>query len=97
MTIKVILSTTMLLEEGTWSMIKVSLEVAREFALDAKNFVGHSTVRVLGIEPATSREVCQSYDQALCLKVRGRIDFGKEYSVEEILAIGIDCFLICRC
>ena len=90
----VILSTALLLEEGTFTMEEINLEDAKIFASFAKNFVGHSTVRVLGIEPATSREVCEGYDRALVLKVQGRVEFGKEYTVEEILEIGVRFYLI---
>ena len=91
---KVILSTPLLLETGVFEMQEVSLEFAKDFAKVAKNFVGHSTIRILGIEPSTSREVCNCYEQALVLKVNGRLDFGKEYSVEEIEEIGYKIFLI---
>ena len=93
---KVILSTSMLLETGTWKMTEISLAEARKFAVQAENFVGHSTVRILGIEPRADRAFCTGYDQALVLKVNGRLDFGREYSVEEIEEIGYSIFLIER-
>lgn len=93
---RVILSTPMLLTEGTFSMKEISLEEAKAWVAENNpvNFVGHQTVKVLGLEPATSREACTSYQQALSLKVNGRIEFGKEYSVEDIMSIGVSCFLI---
>lgn len=93
---KVILSAPMLLEEGNFSMKFISIEEAAEFAKDATNFVGHQTVKVLGIEPATSREVCTGFEQALALKVLGRLEFGVEYSAEEIMEIGVQPILITK-
>ena len=92
----VILSTPLLLEVGTFTMEEVSLDEAKAFASIAKNYCGHQTVKILGIEPSTSREVCNTYTQALCLKPIGRLEFGKEYTVEEIQAIGIKYFLITK-
>lgn len=91
---KVILSTPLLLEEGIFKMSKISLEEARNFAKEAKNYVGHSTVKILGIEPSSLRETCTSYDEAIILKINGRLDFGKEYSLEEIEEIGYTIFKI---
>jgi hypothetical protein len=98
MTRNVILSTPMLLEEGAYTMRYISLEEAAEWVKthNPKNYVGHSTVRVLGIEPTADRSVCDGYDQALSLKVMGRTEFGREYTAEEILAIGVTAMLIER-
>ena len=95
---QVILSTPMLLEPGTFRMDVLSLEEARHWVEENNptNFCGHQTVKVLGLEPAQSREVCQGYDQALCLKPNGRLEFGKEYTVDEVLAIGVTPLLIQR-
>ena len=95
---KVILSTALLLEEGVFKLSNISLEEARSWVINNNptNFVGHSTVRVLDIEPATSREVCTSFTEALVLKPLGRLEFGKEYSVEEILNVGIQPQLIVK-
>ena len=93
---KVILSTSMLLETGIWKMTEIGLAEASQFAVEAENFVGHSTVRILGIEPRTDRAFCKGYDQALVLKVNGRLDFGREYSVKEIEKIGYTILLIER-
>jgi hypothetical protein len=91
---KVILSTPLLLEEGVFACRKVGLQEAQEFAADAVNYVQHSTVKVLGLEPATTREACNAYDKALCMKVHGRISPGIEYSVEEILSLGVTFYII---
>ncbi len=91
---KVILSTTMLLGVGRYEMTEVNLDFAKSFAKEAHNYVGHSTVKILGIEPMSTREQCNAYDEALVIKVRGRLEFGREYSVEEIEAIGYDIYHI---
>ena len=94
----VVLSTPLLLTEGTFHAKVISLDEAREWveANAPKNFCGHQTVKVLGLEPAQTREACQGYDEALCLKPNGRLEFGKEYTVEEILEVGVTPFLISR-
>jgi hypothetical protein len=92
--LNVILSTSMLFEEGFFKMERVELSDAKEFAKTAKEFAGHSTVRVLDIEPCLGREVCDGFDNALVIKVRGRVEFGREYSREEIEEIGFDIYLI---
>jgi len=94
----VILSTPMLLESGNFKSKEISLDEANYWVRqnNPTNFVGHSTVKVLGIQPSTARDVCQSYDEALSLKVKGRLEFGKEYTVEEILELGVTCTLISK-
>ena len=95
----VILSTPMILEEGDFNCQFISIQRAKEWvkeANDVVNFVTHSTVRVLDIEPATSRDVCEGYEQALVLKVLGRVEFGREYTAEEILNIGVQPMLITK-
>ena len=95
---KVILSTTILVEEGTFVARKISLYEAIKWVKTHRpyNFCGHQTVKVLGIEPAKTRETCLEYSEALCLKPKGRIDPKREYSAEEILGIGVDIFLITK-
>lgn len=95
---RVVLSTSMILEEGNFLCRKIELEEAQQWVtqFNPTNYVGHSTAGVVGLEPATSREQCEGYDEALVLKVMGRLEFGKEYSVEEILAIGVQPMLITK-
>lgn len=92
----VIISSPLLLEEGLFEIKKISLDEAKKWVQEnaPENFVGHSTVKVLGIEPAKERKTCQGYDEALAIKPNTRLEFGKEYSVEEILEIGVTIFLI---
>lgn len=95
---KVILSTALLLGDGTYQMRTISQAEAQEWVNthSPRNFVGHQTVKLLGLEPATDRAVCQGYDEALCLKPRGRMEFGREYTVSEISEIGVDFQLITK-
>jgi hypothetical protein len=60
------------------------------------NFCGHMTVKALGLEPAQTRAVCESYSHALVLKPMGRLDFGREYTLEEVLQIGVTAYLISK-
>lgn len=95
---RVILSTTILLEEGAFVTREISLDYARTWLAvgSVENFCGHETVRVLGIEPAKDRRECPGYDEALCLKPRARLEFGREYTAAEVEAIGVQFTLITR-
>jgi len=93
---KVILSTPLIVEEGTFIVKVITLDEAREWVGDADNFCGHQTVKVLGIDPANTRGTCYSYDEALALKPNDRLEFGKEYTAEEVFAIGVTPFLISK-
>ena len=92
----VILSTPLLLMDGVYRRRTISLEEAVDWvaAHSPKNFCGHQTVKILGIEPSTSREACQGFTEALCLKPKGRLDFGREYSLAEIQAVGVEFVLL---
>ena len=95
---RVILSTTILLGEGAFVAREISLDRARAWlgAGPVENFCGHETVRVLGIEPAKDRHECPGYDEALCLKPRARLEFGREYTAAEVETIGVQFTLITR-
>ena len=88
---KVILSTKLMLGQGIFASREISLEEAKMWVKTnaPKNFCGHETVKILGLQPAVTRETCQGYDEALCLVVNGRLEFGREYSIEEIQEIGV--------
>lgn len=95
---KVILSTTLLLSEGVFELKRISVAEALEWVgqNNPQNFCGHQTVKLLGLEPSTSRGVCEDYTEALCLKPAARVEFGREYSLEEIQNIGVEFSLITR-
>ena len=92
----VILSSPLVLERDLYSVSELSLEEAKRWVKERKptNYCSHQTVKVLGLEPAQSREACNGYDEALCLKPVGRLEFGREYSRQEILKIGVTPILI---
>jgi len=92
----VILSTALILEEGTFKVTKLTVDQALAWVNnhDPINFCGHETTLALGLEPAKDRAVCPGYEKALCLKPLGRLEFGREYTVEEIDAIGVEFTLI---
>lgn len=95
---RVILSAPLIIGEGTFHAKVISLAEAQKWvkAHNPQNFCGHQTVKVLGLEPSTSRAACLGYDEALCLKPKGRLEFGREYTVEEILQIGVTPILISK-
>lgn len=94
----VILSTKLILEEGIFEAKEISQEEAQAWVNEnhPENFCGHATVKLLGLEPETSRKQCTGYDQALCLAAKSRLEFGKEYSLEEIQEIGVEITLISK-
>lgn len=93
---KVILSSPLLLEVGLWRMEEITLAEAKAFAREAENFCGHETVKILDIDPKQASKVCEGYDEALALKPAGRLEFGREYSREEIEEIGVTISKISR-
>jgi len=94
----VILSTSLILEEGTFRARRLTQAQAQAWvdSFTPENFCGHETVRILGLEPDRSRRQCDDYDQALCLKACSRLEFGREYAVEEIKEIGVEFMLITK-
>lgn len=93
---KVILSTKLIIGEGLFLSRSVSLVEAQKWVVDNNpiNFCGHQTVKLVGLTPATTRDQCVGYTEALCLSAKGRLDFGREYTVEEIEDIGVDFTLV---
>lgn len=93
---RVVLSTKLLIGDGTFRARTITRQEAADWlaAGPVENYCGHETVRILGIEPDKSRKSCTGYDEALCLNAKSRLDFGKEYSLAEIEAIGVEFTLI---
>lgn len=94
----VILSTKLMIGEGVFESKKISQKEAQKWVKshNPENFCGHATVKILGLEPEKSRKQCTGYDQALCLAAKSRLEFGKEYSIEEIQEIGVSFSLISK-
>lgn len=95
---RVVLSTKLIIGNGSFDSIPITRQQAEEWLAmgDFENFSGHQTVKILGIEPATSREQCTGYDEALVIKPKSRLEFGREYSLLEIEKIGVEFVLIRR-
>ena len=90
----VILSSPVLLEDGMFRRREISRREARRRARRAENFSPHPTVRLLGVAPAASRRTCDGYDVAIVAKPKGRLEFGRQYSLAEIEEIGATFLLI---
>jgi hypothetical protein len=94
-----ILSSSVILTPGLYRCERISLIEAKEWIAKRNPIVysTHETVRVLDVEPSHRRLACNYYDEALCVKPRRRLDaFGKQYTKDEIIKIGVDIFLITR-
>jgi hypothetical protein len=91
-----LLSSTIVLEPGKFEVERITLYEARRWAKKQNPicFSTHDTVRVLGVEPAERRLACESYEEALCVKPKARLDFNRQYTEEEIAEIGVKCYLI---
>lgn len=94
----VVLSSPILLTDGLFYRSEVTLEQAKEWVerRRPKVYSSHPTVQLLGLEPATVRETCVGYEEALVVQPLQRLDFGREYSLEELGKIGVQYVLIER-
>jgi len=91
-----VLSSPMVLTVGLYQVMKIDLECAKFLCehQEVKNYCPHQTVKLLGLEPSTTRDACEDYEVAICIKTKGRLEFGKEYNIKEIESIGYDIFHI---
>ena len=95
---KVILSSPILIEDGTFKRETLTKREAQEWMWDGNPvtiFTNHETVKVLALEPATNRD-CVGYDEALIISPNQRLEFGREYTQSEIEAIGVEFRLISK-
>lgn len=93
---QVILSSPILVEDGKFTRKTISQKKAQKW-VDRNgpvNFSSHQTVKILGVEPASTRENTPGYDEALIISPLGRLEFGREYTKEEIEEIGVEFVLI---
>lgn len=84
-------------QEGTAHICQVDLSEMKEYVQSGNfvNFVGHETVKLLGVEPAKDRrELNGYYDEAVIVKPNGRLEFGREYSISELQEIGVTCWFV---
>lgn len=93
---QVILSSPILVEDGKFIRTTISQKKARRWVEKNApvNFSRHQTVNILGIAPASTRENTSGYDEALIISPNSRLEFGREYTTEEIEAIGVSFVLI---
>lgn len=98
MTKRVILSTKLIIGQGTFQAEQITKTQALEWLAqdDVDNYHSHDTCRLIGLEPDTERRTCAGYDEALCLNTKKRLKFGIEYTLAQIEAIGIEYTLIRR-
>ena len=91
-----ILSSTIVLQPGTFVVERITLSEARDWVKENEPvcFSTHDTVKILGVEPAKNRLACTGYETALCIKPNHRLDFAKQYTKDEVEEIGVRCFLI---
>jgi len=96
--IRVVLSSPILLEDGTFKRETITLEEAQEWVdvHEPTIFSGHETVRVIGLEPAKERRTCERFDEALVLQPKERLEYGREYMVDEIEEIGVTPILVTK-
>lgn len=96
--VRVILSTALIIDEGKFESEILNEDQAFEWLISnpATNYCGHETVRILGLKPDTSRKQCNYYDEALAIRAKGRLEFGREYTQAEIEKIGVLFMLIRR-
>jgi hypothetical protein len=93
---RVILSSPILIEDGTFTRKTITQREAQDWVDKNRplNFSGHQTTKILGVEPAATREITKSYDEALIISPQDRLEFGREYTKEEIEEIGVTFVLI---
>jgi hypothetical protein len=94
--VAVVLSVPLMISDGVYVQTEVSKEEAIKFVQDRKpaNFSGHETTKLVGLTPATDRAMCKGYDKALVIKPLSRLEFGREYTAEEIEKIGVKYLVI---
>lgn len=92
----IILSTPLVFPETITTCREITEKQAQELVNSSNviNYSGHQTTKILGIEPSKDRKVCNGYQKALSLKPEGRMEFGREYSLEEIKEIGVRFFYL---
>lgn len=95
---RVILSTSLIIGPGTFQAEEISEAEALAWKKKGTvvNYCRHETVRLLGLDPKRAMSQCEGYDEALTLGARRRLEFGREYSLEEIRAMGVRFTLVKR-
>ena len=94
---KVIISSPILLEEGTFRIEKITAKEARKLVEEGgfENFCTHQTTKIIGVTPSRVRKECKGYDIAIAIKPDKRLD-PREYSIKELTTIGYTIYKISR-
>lgn len=94
----VILSSPIVIGSGLFAVKEITQAEALYWVDFHKpeNFVGHETVRLVGVEPAKERKTCTGYDMALSITTKQRLEQWREYSVEELEELGANYVLIVK-
>jgi hypothetical protein len=95
---QVILSSPILVEDGVFRRAEISQEEAQDWVISNNpiNFSAHQTTKILGVEPAATRENTHGYDEALIISPNQRLEFGREYTKAEIEKIGVTFLMIIK-
>ncbi|MHC4397140.1 MAG: hypothetical protein ACYS1A_15985 [Planctomycetota bacterium] len=94
--IQVILSSPILVEDGEFTRKTITQKEAQIWVNKncPTNFSQHQITKILGVEPAATRENTPGYDEALIISPNDRLEFGREYTKAEIKEIGVSFVLI---
>ncbi len=98
MAVRVILSTALIIDEGKFESKNLSKRQSLKWLGEgpATNYCGHESVKILGLQPDQSRKQCTYYDEALAIRAKKRLEYGREYTQKEIEDIGVLFVLIKR-
>jgi len=91
----------LMISEGKFSGVPISLSQAKALSVDAKSVVGHEVTApilsaLLGLPVAFNRENLSVIpgDQIVCVIPKFRADKAREFSHEEVAAAGFQAFLV---
>jgi len=95
---KVVIVSAFIPCEGIYEIKRISKDEAID--LINKNelagiYTNHQTIKILGLEPCQGRPIFNPNGDEiqLWIKPKGRLEFGREYSIEEIEEIGYDIWI----
>jgi len=82
---------------GKWNIQELTLEESKKLVEKADNvevYTQHQTVKLIGLEPDSQRKTYSPNGEIqLWLKPNSRLEFGREYSLEELQEIGVTPYL----
>lgn len=89
----ILIGSDLIARQRVISLSKAKAMIASPY-MDVGVFTNHATIRLLGLEPDKTRKECSYYDVALVVVPNQRLEFGREYSVEEVEKIGYSIKMI---